>query len=94
VLDASAFVAAFSPSEVHHAGARALYLALPGDVRVHVPCLFRLEVLSAFARRGSSAEILDALDLIVSGPRFQPAALDAALLDCAAEVARRARLRA
>jgi predicted nucleic acid-binding protein len=46
------------------------------------------------ARRGEGAEVLDAVDALVSGPRFYPISLEAPLLERATSVARSARLRA
>lgn len=94
VLDASVFVAAISPSEVHHAQARKFWEGYPDDESFVVPALFRTEVIAALARRGESDEFLDTVDALVSGPRFYAVPLDAALLDGATTVARQARLRA
>ena len=94
VLDASVLVSALSPDEAHHARARSLFESQPLDTPYVVPALFRLEVISAFARRGESDTFLDAVDALVRGPRFHTVALDADLLDLALRVGRRARLRA
>jgi predicted nucleic acid-binding protein len=94
VLDASVFVAAISPTEVHHKSARKLYLSHLADRPFIVPSLFRIEVISALARRGESSELIDTVDVLVSGPRFHCVALDAPLVEQAARVARTARLRA
>ena len=94
VLDASVFVAAISPCEVHHAAARRLYDSHAADRAFIVPALFRVEVLAALARRGEPEELLDTVDVLVSGPRFHAVAVDASLLDRATQVARIARLRA
>ena len=94
VLDASVFFAALSPTERHHRDARRLFEQHPDDQPFLVPDLFRVEVLSAFARRGEPAAFLDTLDAIVLGPRFHAVALDAALLRAAVHVARSTRLRA
>lgn len=94
ILDASLFLAAISPGELHHAPARALYDAAPDTQPFLVPSLFRLEVLAALARRRESTELLDAVDAMVSGPRFHSVTLEAPLLERSAAVARAARLRA
>jgi predicted nucleic acid-binding protein len=94
VLDASVFVAAISPTEVHHKSARKLYLSHLADRPFIIPSLFRIEVISALARRGESSELIDTVDVLVSGPRFHSVALDAPLVEQAARVARTARLRA
>jgi predicted nucleic acid-binding protein len=94
VLDASVFVAAISPREVHHEAARRLYDLHAADRAFVVPALFRVEVLAALARRGEPTELLDTVDVLVSGPRFYAVALDASLLERATQVARTARLRA
>ncbi|MEN9580394.1 MAG: hypothetical protein RJA70_3403 [Pseudomonadota bacterium] len=94
VLDASVFVAAISPREIHHVEARRLYDSHPIDHPFIVPALFRVEVLAALARRGEPAELLDTVDALVSGPRFHAVALDDLLLDRATAVARTVRLRA
>ena len=94
VLDASVFVAAISPHEVHHAAARRLYDLHAADRAFVVPALFRVEVLAALARRGEPTELLETVDVLVSGPRFYAVALDASLLERATQVARTARLRA
>jgi predicted nucleic acid-binding protein len=88
------FLAAISPSEIHHAAARALYDTAPEDRPFLVPSLFRTEVLSALARRRESEELLDTVEVLVSGPRFHSVAIDAGLIERAGEVARLARLRA
>jgi predicted nucleic acid-binding protein len=94
VLDASVFVAAISPNERHHTQAVALFESHPADSPYLVPSLFRLEVLSAFARRRESEDFLELVDALVRGPRFYVCAVDTALLDEAARMARRAGLRA
>jgi predicted nucleic acid-binding protein len=94
VLDASVFVSALSPSEVHHARARGLLAATPEDEPFLVPSLFRVEVIAALARRGESAELLDTVEALVSGRRFHAVALDSEALDLAVQVVRTARIRA
>jgi predicted nucleic acid-binding protein len=94
VLHASVFVAACSPTELRHGAAWALLHAEPAEQPFLVPAIFRQEVLAAFARRGESADLLDTLDALLQGPRFCACALDEALLERAAAVARAARLRA
>ncbi len=94
VLDASLFVAAISPAEVHHVQARELYESHPEDMPFRVPSIFRVEVLAALSRRGESAELLDLVDAVVRGPRFVQSPLTPALLERAVGVAREARLRA
>jgi predicted nucleic acid-binding protein len=94
VLDASVFVAAISPREIHHAAARALYDSHAADRAFLVPALFRVEVLAALARRNEPDELLDTVDVLVSGPRFHAVTLDASLVERATQVARAARLRA
>jgi predicted nucleic acid-binding protein len=94
VLDASVIVAALSPGETQHARARSLFELQPLDTPYVVPALFRIEVVAAFARRGESDALLDAVDALVRGPRFHTVALEADLLDLALRVGRRARLRA
>lgn len=76
VLDASLFLAAISDKEIHHASARKLYEAMPEDRPSVVPALFRIEVLSALARRREPNELLDAVDALLSGPRFHVVALE------------------
>ncbi len=93
VLDASVFVAAISPSERHHEQALALFESQPDDVPYLVPSIFRVEVVSAFARRGESADFLELVDALVRGPRFYAHAVDG-LIDEATRVARDAGLRA
>lgn len=94
VLDASVFVAAISPSEVHYPAAREVYDSHPENRAFLVPSLFRVEVLAALARRGEPDEMLDTTDVLVSGPRFHCVAVDAPLIEAATRVARVARLRA
>ncbi|MEP6651955.1 MAG: type II toxin-antitoxin system VapC family toxin [Myxococcales bacterium] len=94
VLDASVFVAAISPNEIHHMAAAALYRSHPQDLPFWVPGLFRVEVLSALARRKEPDALLDTVDVLVTGPRFHSVAIDAALIARAAQVARIARVRA
>ena len=94
VLDASVYVSGLSPEEEHHAEARALCDAVAEDERFLVPAVFRLEVVSALARRGESDEVLDAVEELAGGPKFETAALEAGLLDVAVRIAHAARLRA
>jgi predicted nucleic acid-binding protein len=94
VLDASVFVAAISPREIHHLAAREIYDSYAADRAFLVPSLFRVEVLSALARRGEPDELLDNVAVLVSGPRFHSVAIDASLIEKATDVARAARLRA
>ena len=94
VLDASVLVAALSPDETRHARARSLFELQPLDTPYVVPALFRIEVIAAFARRGESDALLDAVDALVRGPRFHTVALEVDLLDLALRVGRRAGLRA
>ena len=94
VLDASVYVAVLRQDEIHHTAAKALYEAHPTAQPYLVPPVFRLEVLAALARRGEGAQVLDAVDALVRGPRFLPADLDRALLEKAVALARLARLRA
>ena len=94
VLDASVFIAAISPSEIHHRAARGLYDSHAEDHVFLVPSLFRIEVLAALARRGEPDELLDTADVLVSGPRFHAVAVNDALIDTATHVARSVRLRA
>ena len=93
VLDASVFVAAISPNERHHEQALALFESQPDEVPYLVPSIFRVEVVSAFARRGESRDFLELVDALVRGPRFYPHAVDG-LIDEATQVARDAGLRA
>ena len=94
VLDASVLVAALSPREVHHALASELYHSHPESRPFLVPSLFRVEVISALARRGERDEFLGTMDALVSGPRFHSVELGDRLLERATEVARKAKLRA
>ena len=94
VLDSAVFVAAISPSEIHHGAARDLYDTAPEDRPFLVPALFGTEVLAALARRGESDELLDTVEVLISGPRFHSVPVDAPLIERASEVARAARLRA
>ena len=94
VLDASVFIAAISPSERHHRQARLLFESHPDSAQFLVPELFRVEVVAGLARRGEPAELLDAVDALVRGPRFYACRLDDDLLGEAVRVARLARLRA
>ena len=77
VLDAAVFVAAISPSEIHHAAARDLYDTAPEDRPFIVPALFRTEVLAALARRRESDELLDTVEVLILGPRFHSVSIDA-----------------
>lgn len=94
VLDASVFVAAISPREIHHVAARDLYNSYAADRAFLVPSLFRVEVLAALSRRGEPDELLDNVDILVSGPRFHSIPIDASLIERSAQVARAGRLRA
>jgi predicted nucleic acid-binding protein len=94
VLDASVFVAAISPREIHHLAARDLYDAYAADRAFLVPSLFRVEVLAALARRGEPDELIDTVDLLVSGPRFHSIPIDGFLIERSAQVARAGCLRA
>ena len=94
VLDASVFVSSISANEVSHETARKLLARAPESRPFLVPALFRVEVIAALARRGESAELLDLVDAMISGPRFHPVTLDADVLAHATLIARTARLRA
>jgi len=94
VLDASVFVAAISPREIHHLAARDIYNSHAADRAFLVPSLFRVEVLAALVRRGEPDELLDHVEVLISGPRFHSVSIDAGLIDRAAQVARSTRLRA
>jgi predicted nucleic acid-binding protein len=62
--------------------------------RSFVPSLFRVEVLAALARRNEPSEVLDLVEVLVTGPRFHSVAIDEALVDEAARAVRAARVRA
>jgi predicted nucleic acid-binding protein len=94
VLDASVYVAARSPREAHCARARRALDALPVDEPILAPSLFRVEVLSAFARRPEPDAFIDAIDALVCSPRFDLVAVDDEVVDRAVSVARAARIRA
>jgi predicted nucleic acid-binding protein len=94
VLDASVFIGACSPSEIHHAAAWAAIDSFPANRPFLVPSLFRLEVAAALARRKESAFFIDTVDALVTGPRFFTCPLDDALVRRAIEVARCAGCRA
>jgi predicted nucleic acid-binding protein len=94
VLDASVYVAVLSPYEEHHEVACRLCGAIPEDERFVVPVVFRIDVISALARRGESDEVLEAVDVLVGGPKFERVALETALLDASVRIARAAKLRA
>jgi predicted nucleic acid-binding protein len=94
VLDASVFIGACSPAEIHHAAARAAVDSIPANRPFVVPSLFRIEVASALARREESAFFIDTVDALVTGPRFFTCPLDYALVRLSVEVARRAGCRA
>ena len=80
--------------EIHHTVARTLYDTWPENRAFLVPALFRVEVLAALARRGEPSELLDTVEVLVSGSRFHSVAIDASLLERATAVALAARLRA
>lgn len=46
------------------------------------------------ARRGEAVELLDTVQVLVSGPRFHTVSIDASLIETATRVVRTARLRA
>lgn len=94
VLDASVYISLISPSEVHHEHAVRLVNSIPDQEPFLVPSLFRVEVIAALARRGESAELLDTVAVLISGPRFHSVPVDASLIAQAMVVARAARLRA
>lgn len=94
VLDSAVFLAAISPSEIHHAAARDLYDLAAEERPFLVPSVFRTEVLAALARRRESDELLDTVEVLISGPRFHSVPIDAALIERASQVARAARLQA
>ena len=94
VLDASVFISACSPTESHHAVARALLDAQPEARAFLVPAIFRLEVLAGLARRGESAAYLETIDALITGPRYYACPLDGDLLERAVRIACKAGLRA
>ena len=57
VIDASVWIAAFLPEDVHHAPATALLRQLAQERRrVVLPTLAQVEIAGAIARRSDSAE--------------------------------------
>jgi predicted nucleic acid-binding protein len=88
VLDASVFIGACSPAEIHHGAARAMIDSLPVNRPFLVPSLFRVEVAAALARRRESAFFLDTVDALITGPRFHTCPLDDELVQRSVEVAR------
>ena len=90
VLDASVFVAAMSPHEVHHARAKELWLSSQPFL---VPALFRVEVLAAMSRRGDSPAVVDAIAALTRSHRFTVVPVDDALVDRACLIAKTARIR-
>ena len=94
VLDASVFVATLSPAERHHEVAKALYALRPATTPFLVPAVFRLEVLSALTRKGAPGGLIDTTDALIRGPSFRSVPVAADLLEHAADLARKAGLRA
>ena len=94
VVDASLFVSALSPAETHHQAARRLLAEHPKEEPLRVPALFRLEVLSALARRGRPAPLLETVDAIVNAAPFLTVPVSGELIERAVSVARTAGLRA
>jgi predicted nucleic acid-binding protein len=90
VLDASVFVAAMSPYEVHHARAKELWLS---PQRFLVPALFRVEVLAAMTRRGEPPAVVDAIAALARSHRFTVVPVDDALVDRACLIAKTAKIR-
>ncbi len=88
------YISSISPLEVHHEQALQLMRSIPEDQPFVVPSLFRLEVVSALARRGESKELRDTVKVLVHGPRFHAVPLSDALLENAQEIAEVAALRA
>ena len=88
------YISSISPLEVHHEQALQLMRSIPEEQPFVVPSLFRLEVVSALARRGELKELLETVKVLVHGPRFHTVPLSEALLENAQEVAEVAGLRA
>lgn len=88
------YISSISPLEVHHEQALQLMRSVPEDQPFVVPSLFRLEVVSALARRGESKELLNTVKVLVHGPRFHAVPLSEPLLENAQEIAEVAGLRA
>jgi len=88
------YISSISPLEVHHEQALHLMRSVPEDQPFVVPSLFRLEVVSALARRGELEELLNTVKVLVHGPRFHAVPLSEALLENAQEIAEVAGLRA
>jgi predicted nucleic acid-binding protein len=94
VLDASVYVAALVPAEVHHAVARALMAKAPADIPFLVPSVFSLEVVAALVRRGTTQHQIANVEVAMSTGRYLSIPLDASLLAVALDVAKRSALRA
>lgn len=70
-----------------------MFEAFPGDERLVVPSVFRIEVIAALARRGESREVVDAVDALVQSPKFEKVPIEPALIELAVHVARTAKVR-
>lgn len=95
VVDASVWIAAFLPGDVHHAPATALLRRLAQERRrVVLPTLAQVEIAGAIARRSDSAETATAvLDFLLVQSWIEHAALDARQGRAAAALAASCRLR-
>ena len=93
VLDASVFVAALVPSEIHHATALGVITAGAPRQAFVVPSIFELEVVAALARRGAPDAVIEGARAAIGTGQFEIRPFDG-LLDQAIAVASTARLRA
>lgn len=92
VLDASVYIARHSPKETHHQRAKQLWQLAP-TVPFHVPEIFALEVVAAFARLGLSSDLIDEHHAFMMGAKFIVHPVDKGLVDGAMVVARDGRTR-
>lgn len=97
VLDASVLISCLSPKEIHHAIAKRI-VQNPEGLVFAIPSLFRVEVLSGFARRFQSSpraeELLQEVEILLYSPLFQDHEVSKSLVERAAQIVKQTRLRA
>jgi predicted nucleic acid-binding protein len=94
ILDASVYVSFYSPTESRHETAKKLWSLCPEREVFHVPQIFTLEVLSAFARRQVDLEsISEQESFINTGPKFTLHPLNPHIMATASTIIKSSRLR-
>lgn len=96
VLDASVWISSIQADENHHEVSRRFRARWRVEgIQVHVPSHFLVEITATIARNTESEALgLDALQAVIDNPHITYAPLSSTLVESAARVAARCRIRA